>query len=154
MRNICQVSLASVVASGLAALWPSLADAQQVGAKDIGGVVTGPSGPEAGVWVIAETSDLPSRFAKMVVTDDQGRYLVPDLPKANYRVWVRGYGLADSEKKAREPGKMVNIKAAAAPNATVEAKVYPAAYWYSMMRLPKKEELPEKVSLERYINGM
>jgi hypothetical protein len=154
MRNISQLSLASVMVSGLAAFLPSLADAQQVGAKDIGGVVTGPSGPEAGVWVIAETSDLPSRYAKIVVTDDQGRYLVPDLPKANYRLWVRGYGLADSDKTASEPGKTVNIKAAAAPNATTEAKVYPAAYWYSMMRLPKKEELPEKVSIERYVNSM
>src|SRR5262249_30281236 len=60
---------------------------------DIGGVVTGANGPEAGVWVIAETKDLPTRYAKMVVTDDQGRYVVPDLPKAKYKVWVRGYGL-------------------------------------------------------------
>ena len=51
---------------------------------DIGGVVTGASGPEAGVWVIAETTDLPTKFAKIVVTDEQGRYLLPDLPKANY----------------------------------------------------------------------
>src|SRR5262249_9240884 len=65
---------------------------------DIGGVVTGASGPEAGVWVIAETNDLPTRYAKMVVTDDQGRYVVPDLPKAKYKVWVRGYGLVDSPK--------------------------------------------------------
>ena len=65
---------------------------------DIGGVVTGPKGPEAGVWVIAETRDLPTRFAKIVVTDDQGRYVVPDLPKAKYQVWVRGYGLVDSPR--------------------------------------------------------
>ena len=39
---------------------------------DIGGVVTGANGPEAGVWVIAETTDLPTKFARMVVTDDQG----------------------------------------------------------------------------------
>ena len=57
---------------------------------DIGGVVTSTKGPEAGVWVIAETRDLPTRFARMVVTDDQGRYVLPDLPKANYDVWVRG----------------------------------------------------------------
>src|ERR1051325_1421051 len=65
---------------------------------DIGGVVTSAKGAEAGVWVIAETRDLPTRFAKMVVTDDQGRYVVPDLPQANYDVWVRGYGLVDSPK--------------------------------------------------------
>ena len=48
---------------------------------DIGGVVTSAKGLEAGVWVIAETNDLPTRFARMVVTDDQGRYVIPDCPK-------------------------------------------------------------------------
>src|SRR5688572_9283405 len=71
---------------------------------DVAGVVTGPSGPEAGVWVIAETSDLPTKFAKIVVTDDQGRYVLPDLPRASYDVWVRGYGLVDSPKQRAEPG--------------------------------------------------
>src|SRR5687768_18411973 len=66
---------------------------------DIVGVVTGPRGPEAGVWVIAETSDLPTPYTKIVVTDDQGRYAIPDLPKANYQVWTRGYGLWDGTKK-------------------------------------------------------
>ena len=65
---------------------------------DIGGVVTGPKGPEAGVWVIAETRDLPVRYIKSVVTDDRGRFVVPDLPQANYQVWARGYGLVDSAK--------------------------------------------------------
>src|SRR3990170_3454160 len=72
---------------------------------DIGGVVTSAKGPEAGVWVIAETNDLPTRFARSVVTDDQGRYVVPDLPQANYTVWVRGYGLVDSPKVKTMPGK-------------------------------------------------
>src|SRR5215468_8520643 len=71
---------------------------------DIGGVVTGASGPEAGVWVIAETRDLATRYAKMVVTDDRGRYVLPDLPKAKYKIWVRGYGLVDSPKVDAEPG--------------------------------------------------
>src|SRR6185295_8626975 len=68
---------------------------QQAGTNDISGTVTGPNGAEAGVWVIAETHDLPTRYAKIVVTDDRGRYLIPNLPKANYDVWVRGYGLVD-----------------------------------------------------------
>ena len=76
---------------------------------DIGGVVTGPRGPEAGVWVIAETNDLPTKFSRTVVTDDQGRYLVPDLPKANYSVWVRGYGLVDSPKVQAAPGRILNL---------------------------------------------
>jgi hypothetical protein len=74
-----------------------------IDADDIGGVVSGPNGPEAGVWVIAETTDLPTKFAKIVVTDDAGRYVVPDLPKAKYKVWVRGYGLVDSPKVDGEP---------------------------------------------------
>ena len=57
------------------------------------------------MWVIAETTDLPTKFAKIVVTDDQGRYLIPELPKAKYKVWVRGYGLVDSAKVDGEPGK-------------------------------------------------
>ena len=69
-----------------------------IDADDIGGVVTGPNGPEAGVWVIAETRDLPVRYIKSVVTDDRGRFVVPDLPQANYSVWARGYGLVDSAK--------------------------------------------------------
>src|SRR2546430_817369 len=69
----------------------------------IGGVVTGPSGPEAGVWVIAETSELATKFVKIVVTDDQGRYLLPDLPKATYRVWVRAYGLLDRRAGEMRP---------------------------------------------------
>ena len=87
------------------------AAAVQVDADDIGGVVTGARGPEAGVWVVAETSDLPTRFVRIVVTDDAGRYLLPDLPKANYRVWVRGYGLVDSAKVQATPGKLVNLRA-------------------------------------------
>ncbi|MGH9786867.1 MAG: carboxypeptidase-like regulatory domain-containing protein, partial [Terriglobia bacterium] len=66
--------------------------AVRVDNDDIGGVVTSRSGPEAGVWVVAETTDLPTKLARIVVTDDQGRYLVPDLPRGNYKVWVRGYG--------------------------------------------------------------
>src|SRR6195256_1540319 len=82
-------------------------------AAEISGVVTGPKGPEAGVWVIAETTDLPTKFAKVVVTDERGRYLIPELPEANYSVWVRGYGLVDSPKTTAEPGKRLNLKASA-----------------------------------------
>src|SRR5258708_6430649 len=87
---------------------------EEAKAADIKGVVTGPKGPEAGVWVIAETTDLPTKYAKVVVTDDQGRYLIPDLPKANYSVWARGYGLKDSAKTKSAPRKTVHLKAAAA----------------------------------------
>ncbi|MEA2823556.1 MAG: hypothetical protein QOF03_38, partial [Alphaproteobacteria bacterium] len=92
------------------------ASAQQVKPDEIGGVVTGAKGPEAGVWVIAETKDLPTKFVKIVVTDDQGRFLIPGLPKANYDVWVRGYGLVDSPKTKSAIGKSVALKSVVAPN--------------------------------------
>ena len=79
------------------------------GANDLAGVVTSANGPEAGVWVIAETADLPTKFAKIVVTDERGRYVLPDLPKATYSVWVRGYGLVDSAKARTEPGTILNL---------------------------------------------
>src|SRR6266536_5334284 len=82
---------------------------------DIGGVVTSTKGPEAGVWVIAETTDLPTRYIKSVVTDDQGRYVIPDLPTANYQVWVRGYGLVDSPKMRAMPGQIVYFFTDTAP---------------------------------------
>src|SRR5947208_5596258 len=81
-------------------------EAVRIDSDDIGGGVTSAKGPEAGVWVIAETTDLPTKFVKIVVTDDRGRYVVPDLPKANYMVWVRGYGLVDSTKVQATPGKI------------------------------------------------
>jgi hypothetical protein len=113
-----------------------------IDADDLGGVVTGPKGPEAGVWVIAETTDLPTRFAKIVVTDEQGRYVIPDLPKANYSVWVRGYGLVDSQKTQATPGKALNLTAAGAPTARAAAEYYPAGYWFSLLRVPDKSEFP------------
>src|SRR5262245_16271313 len=100
-----------------------------VDSDDIGGVVTGPNGPEAGVWVIAETTDLPTRLIKTVVTDDQGRFLVPDLPKASYNVWVRGYGLVDSPKVKATPGQQLSLTAVPAPDARAAAQYYPALYW-------------------------
>jgi len=109
---------------------------------DIGGVVTSAKGPEAGVWVIAETTNLPTRFARMVVTDDQGRYLMPDLPKASYNIWVRGYGLIDSPKVRATPGKTLDLKAVVAPNDAAAAEYYPAIYWYSMLKIPDKSLFP------------
>ena len=121
---------------------PSTGAAVRIDNDDIGGVVTGANGPEAGVWVIAETTDLPTKFAKIVVTDDQGRYVMPDLPKANYSLWVRGYGLVDSPKVKAAPGKIVNLKAVVAPTPAAAAEYYPAIYWYSMLKIPDKSEFP------------
>jgi hypothetical protein len=114
-----------------------------VDANDIGGVVTSSKGPEAGVWVIAETTDLPTKYVKIVVTDDQGRYLIPDLPgNASYTVWVRGYGLVDSEKVKAAPGKELNLTAVIAPSPKAAAQYYPAGYWLSLIHVPPKSDFP------------
>ena len=114
-----------------------------VDADDIGGVVSGPNGePEAGVWFIAETTDLPTRFSKIVVTDDRGRYLLPDLPGATYDVWVRGYGLVDSPRLQVAPGTMQDLTAVLAPDPHAAAQFYPAGYWLSLIEVPDKDAFP------------
>ena len=80
-----------------------------IDSNDIGGVVTSSAGPEAGVWVIAETDEFDTFFARIVVTDEQGRYVIPDLLAADYQVWVRGYGLVDSPRLPARPGAMLNL---------------------------------------------
>jgi hypothetical protein len=118
------------------------APAVAVDNDDIGGVVTGPRGPEAGVWVVAETTGTPTRLIKSVVTDDRGRFLLPDLPNATYDVWVRGYGLMDSTKVKATPGKVLNLTAVAAPGPRAAAEYYPAQYWFALLQLPPKSDFP------------
>lgn len=134
----------------VAALALTLVGCQQIGGgaapttegDDISGVVIGAKGPEAGVWVIAETTDLPTRYTKIVATDEQGRYVVPDLPKASYAVWVRGYGLVDSARTRAVPGSTVNLRAGREASAKEAAEIYPAMYWFSMLRVPAASEFP------------
>jgi len=127
---------------------------------DIGGVVNGPKGAEAGVWVIAETRDLPVRYIKTVVTDDRGRFVVPDLPQANYTVWARGYGLVDSTKATSKPGQRLTITATPAPNEAAAAHYYPAIYWYSMLKIPAadqfggKSSIPARLTQTAWISAM
>jgi hypothetical protein len=109
----------------------------------ITGVVQGAAGPEAGVWVIAETKDLPTNFIKIVVTDDRGRFMLPELPAANYSVFVRGYGLVDSTPVQLKPGPTaVTLRATPAKTPQEAAKVYPGDYWLSMLEVPAKNEFP------------
>jgi hypothetical protein len=131
--------------SGSFAAQPQV-DGVVIGSDNIGGVVTSLKGPEAGVWVIAETTDFQTKLRKIVVTDDQGRYLLPELPKANYKVWVRGYGLVDSNPVMSTPGKNLNLTAVVAPDARAAAQYYPANYWYSLMEVPPKSDFPIKTS--------
>lgn len=128
-----------------AGMWHGMAAAAapvKISSKDIGGVVSGAKGPEAGVWVIAETTDLPTKFAKVVVTDEQGRFVIPELPKARYKIWVRGYGLVDSPKVNARPGKLLKLMAVSAPSEKEAAQYYPGVYWYSLLGMPGKNEFP------------
>ncbi len=147
LRSGLYLGVAAIAVTAFLAGVPARLDAQQnaavsIGNADLGGVVTSPHGPEAGVWVIAETSDLPTKMVKIVVTDDQGRYVLPDLPKANYDVWVRGYGLVDSPKVKAQPGKILNLAAVPAPNDAAAAEYYPPIYWLSMVKIPQTSEFP------------
>ena len=109
----------------------------------ITGVVESANGPEAGVWVIAETNDLKTPFTKIVVTDDDGRYVLPELPEATYNVWVRGYGLVDSEPVEGRPGdRGLALDAIVAETRQEAARVYPANHWYAMFEPPAESEFP------------
>jgi hypothetical protein len=156
-------SISARVGAGLAVLlMASLAGlARQAGTAavaidgdDIGGVITSAKGPEAGVWVIAQTRDLPTKFIKIVVTDDRGRYLLPDLPSANYELWVRGYGLVDSPKVYSTPGSTLNMTAVIAPSAKAAAQYYPANYWYALLEPPPTSEFPGRGTRGANANGI
>lgn len=124
---------------------PADASSVSIDPDDIGGVVTSSKGPEAGVWVIAETTGLPTKFRKMVVTNDNGQYLLPDLPKANYNIWVRGYGLVDSKPVEAAPGVNLALTAVVAPTPRDAAEYFPASYWVSLLKIPTKSEFPMNV---------
>ena len=130
---------------GTAVLWLTTPSRAADGA--ITGAVTSSNDPEAGVWVIAETTDLPTKFIKTVVTDDDGRYLVPGLPEASYKVWVRGYGLLDSAGVTAEPGETVPLDVTVASTLADAAKIYPANYWYSLIEPPASSEFPARATM-------
>ncbi len=136
--------LAVLLVFSLAALmpWPVLAATLDIGSTDIGGRVTSSNGPEAGVWVIAETDSLPTKFVKIAVTDDAGQYLLPGLPEAKYRVFARGYGLIDSQKVDASRGQRLDLTAVVAPSPAAAAEYYPAVYWYSMLTIPGASGFP------------
>ena len=144
MRYVVAAALGALLVGACSSESPSPEQvAIPIDSDDIAGIVTSTAGPEAGVWVIAETNDLDTRFIRSVVTDDDGRYLVPDLPAGSYQIWVRGYGLVDSDKVAASPGQHLDLTAVVAPDAAAAAHFYPAAYWYAMMDLPTEEEVAD-----------
>ena len=137
------LGVAVFLAASLAvSAWQLTAQTLAIDDDDLAGVVTSRSGPEAGVWVIAETTDLPTRFARIVVTDDEGRYVLPDLPRASYQVWVRGYGLVDSPRVQTDPGRILDLTAVVAPDLRAAAQYYPGGYWFSLLQVPGKDEFP------------
>jgi hypothetical protein len=144
-RSAWLCAVVSSLIAGAFAVYSTGALHAQRAAPDgyITGVVRGAQGPEAGVWVIAETRDLPTNFIKIVVTDDQGRFMVPQLPAANYRVWVRGYGLVDSKPITMKPAaNAVTLTAMPASTPQEAAKVYPGNYWLSLLEPPSAKEFP------------
>ena len=142
--SLLRVGLASLIV-GLAA-YPSAQQNPQARRPQgfIGGTVESAKGREAGVWVIAESTELPTKFVKIVVTADDGRFMLPELPNASYDVWVRGYGLVDSPKVKAKPGATLALKAVIAPTPAEAAKIYPANYWYSLLEPPAKSEFPAR----------
>lgn len=144
MRRHLRTRTATVLLAVVGAVWPVPAGVARQAASsrieldndDIGGTVTSDSGPEAGVWVIAETSDLATRFTRIVVTDEEGRFVLPDLPRASYEIFVRGYGLLDSKRVSVRPGQRLELTSVVASSEREAAIVYPAAYWLTVMRVP------------------
>ena len=145
-RNIIRIAI--LVGAGSCHIFGQSSRANvAIDSDDIGGAVTSSKGPEAGVWVIAETNDLPTKFRKIVVTDDAGRYVLPDLPDAKYKIWVRGYGLVDSMPVESKRGQKLDLKAMVAPDAHAAAQYYPADYWLSLMQIPPKSAFPMKFTM-------
>ena len=135
------VGLAAVLALAACADRPSVVgDAPDPAV--ISGTVQGRAGPEAGVWVVAETDELATGFAKIVATDEEGRFVLPELPDAAYDVWVRGYGLADSDPFRAERGQDLMLVAEYPETLQEEASIYPGNYWYSLMEVPAADEFP------------
>jgi len=144
-RTLLRLTLCSLALSGLIIALVAVPSARQGPVPDgyISGVVESSAGPEAGVWVIAETEELETKFVKIVVTDDDGRFVLPALPEATYDVWVRGYGLVDSEKVKLSPGSdAVQLTGVVAPSEAAAAQYYPGNYWYSLIEPPAPSEFP------------
>jgi hypothetical protein len=86
--------------------------------------------------------------------------VIPDLPSANYQVWVRGFGLVDSPKMRAKPGERLNHTAVPAPDARSAAQYYPAIYWYAMMQMPPAKDfggssdIPKEVTRELWRQRM
>ena len=90
MRGSLEVAGIGVLAVGFG--WFAVGTGINLTAAENTGIITGAvtstNGREAGVWVIAESDDFDTKFRKIVVTNDEGNFLLPELPAASYHVWV------------------------------------------------------------------
>src|SRR5262245_35505509 len=130
MTSVREIAL---LVLGLVITWPAAAASDYIE----GNVTSGKTRAEAGVWVIAETDALPTPYRKIVVTNDAGRFVIPGLPDVEYRVWVRGYGLADSARINAKPGTPLHLEVTPAASAVAAAAIYPASYWLSLLDVPE-----------------
>ena len=128
---------------------------------DIGGVVTSAKGPEAGVWVIAETNDLPTRFARMVVTDDQGRYVIPESAQSQLRhlgARLRIGGFTESEKRSRQASQPQSGGGAKRSRGSAilsgNLLVFHARRFLKPDEFGGKGEIPAKLTQTEWLNTM
>ena len=140
-RTVGVLAIGLLVALGVSGGWVVSGQGPQDDGT-ITGVVASATGPEAGVWVIAETTDLPTMFRKIVVTGDDGRFLLPQLPRASYSVWARGYGLVDSPKVTASVGQDVRLAPTVAATPQEAAKILTGPYWFSLLEIPQASEFP------------
>ena len=143
-RIAVALGVAAAASAGLIAVLQAQSPTPRMPQGFISGTVESSKGREAGVWVIAQTTQTPTPLTKIVVTGDDGRFVVPELPNVQFNVWVRGYGLVDSKPVPAKPGQTVNLKATIASSPAEAAKVYPANYWYSLLEVPAPSEFPGK----------
>ena len=101
----------------------------------------GPNGPEAGVWVIAETTELPTKFAKMRRHRRSGPLRHPrpaegELPGLGARLWAGRFA-----EGARQAGPSSSIsRRCRRRTSAAAAQYYPAIYWYAMMKIPPAKD--------------
>src|SRR5688572_17739955 len=96
-RFAVALGVAALTSVGLLAVLQAQSPTPRMPQGFISGTVESSKGREAGVWVIAQTTQTPTPLTKIVVTGDDGRFVVPELPNVAFNVWVRGYGLVDSK---------------------------------------------------------
>jgi hypothetical protein len=141
MHSIAAIT--ALLASGVPLAQQSADEERAYPEGFITGRVTSANGPEAGVWVIAQTEETNTPFVKIVVTDDDGRFTLPQLPDNTFDIWVRGYGLTDSAKVEGRPGDTdLELTAVVAATPQEAAKVYPGDYWLSLLEVPGKDKFP------------